>query len=102
MNYQVVHTEVDDKGFTYILSIAPEIDEIDWDISKKEKKVLEKQIEDGLLIYFVAKVEALDQNDNKIGESYIGGCCYASILDFIKEDGYYSDMKKEARRNYFN
>lgn len=93
-HYETVHTEEND-GFTITLSITPETAAPDWYFeSEEEEQHLLDQINDGDLMYFVAKVTA-SKNGIELGNDYLGGCCYESVEDFIV-GGYFSDMVDTA------
>ena len=78
-------------GFEIVLSIAPETMEPDWDFeTEEERQELFERINNGSLVWFVAKVTA-SKNGIELASDYLGGCCYESISEFVK-DGYYSDM----------
>jgi hypothetical protein len=51
-------------------------------------------IEHGLYLWFCARVRVLWQGA-EIGADYLGGCCYKSAEEFIR-DGYFRDMVREA------
>lgn len=82
------------EGFDIYLDFCEEFDQPDWDMTDEEKLELNRKIENGLLLWFCAKVRAC-KNGIELGTDYLGACCYASKEEFIK-DGYYSDMKAQA------
>ena len=32
----------------------------------------------------------------ELAEDYLGACCYESLRDFIREDDYYADMRRQV------
>ena len=88
-----VHTDERD-GFTLTLSLTSEDSEPDWEMTEEEKKDLFEKINNGALLWFMARVEA-SKNGVILGTDYLGGCCYESVQDFI-ERGYYADMAQIA------
>jgi hypothetical protein len=91
MIYEQVNTE-DIDGFRVVLSFAPE-DMHPRDLFDDAIEDLEDicdKIDKGLLLWFVARVEAY-KHDVLLGSDYLGGCLYESVRDFI-EGGYYIDM----------
>lgn len=99
--WEVVHTE-QIEGFDITLSISPEDTYPDWEFKNKEDE--EKLIEDinnGTLLWFIAKVTA-SKCDIVLASDYLGGNCYANIKEFINPKDYYEDMCKtvidEAKR----
>ena len=101
-NWETVNTE-HAAGFEIRLSVTPELDAPDWDFQSvdEEKEVLRK-IDNGTLVWFVARVEAI-KNGIVLGTDYLGGCCYDSVQQFIDSNDYYADMVEaavnEARNN---
>lgn len=89
--YETIHTFTR-EGFTIIFSVTPEDDAPDWDFENEEDKqnTLER-INNGSLSYFIAKVEAY-KHGVRLGVDYLGGCCYDSPMDFVKDNDYYADM----------
>ena len=88
--WEKVHQEEKD-GLIITLEITQETDAPDWDFeSEQERQDLIEQINNGNILWFVAKVSAMKQGI-VLADDYLGGCCYDSIKDFIN-DGYYQDM----------
>ena len=92
--YESVHkTNID--GFDIDLSIMPEDTPIDWDFeSEEEKQHLLDRINDGELLYFVAKVTA-SKHGIELGTDYLGGCCYDRVSEFLN-DPYFAQMMDSA------
>jgi hypothetical protein len=88
-----VHTE-EREGFTLTLSFTSEDSKPDWEMTEEEQRDLFEKINNGTLLWFIARVEA-SKNGVILGTDYLGGCCYESVKDFI-EVGYYADMVHEA------
>lgn len=91
MTYWETVQQEEKDGFTITLEIAPESDAPDWDFeSEQERQDLIEQINNGNILWFVAKVSA-SKCGVELATDYLGGCCYSSIPEFIN-DGYYQDM----------
>jgi hypothetical protein len=88
-HWEQVHTETR-NGFDYVLSFTQEDTEPDWDMTEEERAELLEKINNGTLLWFVAKME-VKRAGIVLATDYIGGCCYSSVSDFV-EDGYYEDM----------
>ena len=95
IHYETVHEETRD-GFDIALSFAPEDCAPDWDMTEGEKIDLFDKIDRGVLLWFMARVEA-KKGRLTLGADYLGGCCYESVSDFVR-GGYYDDMVNEALR----
>ena len=99
MEQCIFKQQLEDKdGFQIYFYAYPETNglEMTFDDSVDDIKELYRQINDGLLVYFVASVEAY-KHGTKLGTDYLGGCLYKSFDDFINEkDGYITDMINEA------
>ena len=91
MDQELVHEE-EYKGFKIKLYFLPEYSLPDWDMTDEEKKELNEQIRDGDLLWFCAKATAC-LDGVEIADDYLGGCCFESVDDFVKNSGYYDDMK---------
>lgn len=91
-HFEIVHSEVR-RGYEVELAFAPEENAPDWEIDSTAMEELTKDIESGKLLWFVARVRAKDQG-RVLAEEYLGGCCYASVEDFLTPGGYYEDMVK--------
>ena len=88
--WEKVHQEEKD-GLIITLELTQETDAPDWDFeSEQERQDLIEQINNGNILWFVAKVSAMKQGI-VLATDYLGGCCYDSVEDFIK-DAYYQDM----------
>lgn len=95
MYWEVANVETKD-GFEIVLSITPEDMPPDWDETEEQRAKTLRKIEDGTWAYFIARVEACKEGI-ALGTSYLGGCCYGSVQQFLKEpDGYYQDMVHEV------
>ncbi len=95
-HYELAHTELYD-GFTINTYTTWEDMQPDWDFESEEDKqeILEK-IDNGSLLWFVAKVTA-SKNGVELAQDYLGGCCYEYVSDFIEEsNGYYADMRSRV------
>lgn len=89
--YTTIHKETR-EGFDIVFSVCPEDSAPDWDFqSEEEERETLERINNGSLAWFIAKVEAYKMGV-RLGVDYLGGCCYESEMDFVKEYGYYGDM----------
>lgn len=90
--------EREQDGFKIRLYACPEdcspVGMFDSGDAALDQEVIDK-IEDGTYTWFVAKVTA-SKNGIELGTDYLGGCCYKSTEEFVKQDDYYSDMRKTA------
>jgi hypothetical protein len=66
-----------------------------FDNSVTDLKELAYKIDSCQLVYFCAQVIA-SKNGIKLGDSYLGACCYESYDDFITGEDYIEDMKDAA------
>ena len=90
MYWETIKTETVD-GFDITFSVAPEDMAPDWDFeTDEERDELFRKIDNGTLLWFVAKVTA-SKNGIELASDYLGGCCYESTDEFIA-DAYYFDM----------
>lgn len=91
MHYTTIHTETA-HGFDIVLSITDEIESPRdmFDDTEEAMAELCKAIDSGSLAWFTARVQAFKAGV-LLASEYIGGCLYASPIDFLK-DGYYADM----------
>lgn len=88
--WEKVYQEEQD-GFIITLELTQETDAPDWDFeSEDERQELMEQIDNGIMLWFVAKVTA-EKHGIILADDYLGGCCYSSVEDFI-QGGYYQDM----------
>ena len=97
--FETVHTE-NFAGFEIAVALEPECMEPDWDFeSEEDRQDTLRKIDNGTLLWFVARVTA-SRAGVVLGTDYLGGCCYESVQDFL-QGGYYPDMidaaVKEAR-----
>lgn len=92
MYQQLVHTE-EHEGFEIKLYLVPEDSTPDWDFeTEEERRELLEDIDNGNLLWFIAKVTA-SKADIELSVDYLGGCCYRSVDEFIEEGYYYKDMR---------
>lgn len=88
------------KGFEIHLEILDEDtspdDLHDWE-SFEEREEFHSKIEYGELLWFTAKVSAY-KDDILLDSNYLGGCCYTSADEFLKDE-YYSSMRDEVINN---
>lgn len=93
----LVHTEEKD-GFEIRLYVFPDDDDPTGHFATGDEAAdaeLVRQIRDGELEWFVAKVTA-SKEGIELGADHLGGCCYESYEAFWKAGDYYLDMVSEA------
>lgn len=74
------------------LELLPEYDMPDWDFeSEEERQELLRKIDQGVYLWFCAKVSAWIDGV-ELASDYLGGCCYDSVAQFVEDSGYYEDM----------
>jgi hypothetical protein len=100
--YETIHTSTA-AGFDIVFSVTHEDHQPDWDFEDEaDKQNLFDRIENGDLVWFVARVQAF-KNGIELGADYLGGCCYGSHMQFVNDSDYYADMVEnvvsEARAN---
>ena len=96
-HFEVVDTRTID-GFNIVLSVTPESMEPDWDFeTEEEKQELFDKINNGSFLWFCAKVTA-NKNGIELASDYLGGCCYETIEEFIK-DAYFEGMVDQTIEN---
>jgi hypothetical protein len=88
-HYEIIHTE-DFDGFTVTFSVAPE--EGDPRDHFDDDGETAQAIADGRYDWFVARVTA-SREGIELASDYLGGCCYNTARDFVREDDYYADMR---------
>ena len=93
--YGTIHTEKA-AGFDIVFSVTYEDHEPDWDFeSEEDKQDTLRRIENGDLVWFIARVQAY-KNGVLLGTDYLGGCCYDSYMQFVEASDYYADMVETA------
>ncbi len=94
---ELVHEETR-EGFSIRLYFGAEDYAPDWDFeSEEDKQELFRKIDAGLLLWFYAHVTVSRTPSGEVeGDDFIGGCCYESVQDFVKNSGYYDDMVSES------
>lgn len=93
--YENIHTEKA-AGFDIVFSVTYEDHEPDWDFeSEEDKQDTLRRIENGDLVWFIARVQA-HKNGVLLGTDYLGGCCYDSYMQFVEASDYYADMVVNA------
>jgi len=92
--WEIVHTETRD-GFRIELAITPEDKAPDWEFeSEEQRQDTSRRIDNGDLLWFVARVIAY-RHGVPLGTEYLGGCCYDTVQEFLR-DAYYQGMVEEA------
>ena len=81
---------MNEGAYTITTYIAPE----DLDPRDELDEEIVAGINSGLYSWFMVKVVA-SKCGVELGETYLGGCCYAHVTDFLGCD-YWSDMAGEA------
>ena len=93
MTYWETIDEREHNGFLIVTSITHE-DTHSRDLFDETPEQLAemcRQIDNGLLSWFVARVQAF-KHGVLLGTDYLGGNLYENPEDFLKESDYYSDM----------
>jgi hypothetical protein len=91
IHFETMH-EKEQDGFTIRLSVTSESHTIDLDFETEQDRLdLLEKIDNGTLVYFIARVEAI-KCGLVLATDYLGGCCYESVQAFVDEGGYYQDM----------
>ena len=85
--------------FALELAIEPEQAYLpDWDFeSDEERNALIERIENGSVLWFVARVR-VTLDGRELAADYLGGCCYDTIEEF-RRDGYFYDMARSALKD---
>jgi hypothetical protein len=95
IHFETMH-EKEQDGFSIRLSITPDSHPIDWDFETEQDRLdLLEKIDNGTLVYFIARVEAI-KCGIVLGTDYLGGCCYESVQAFVDDNDYYADMVNSA------
>ena len=99
--WETIHT-FKTARLTIETAVAPEDFEPDWDFENEQDRqdTLEK-INNGDLAWFQVRVRVLLDHKFEIGAYYIGGCCYETTEEFLKEDSWHemvNEACKEARK----
>jgi hypothetical protein len=93
--YETIHTEKAAE-FDIVFSVTYEDEQPDWDFeSEEDKQNTLDRINNGDLVWFVARVQAFN-NGIELGADYLGGCCYDSYNQFVEASDYYADMVENA------
>lgn len=90
--WQTIHAETRD-GFNIACSVAPEEDAPRNHFDDDGETA--RAIADGRFEWFMVRVDA-SREGIVLGSDYLGGCCYESASDFIKDNDYYADMVEGA------
>ena len=94
--WEIVHIETRD-GFRIELAITPEERGPNWSACWTQGegwKETEQAINDGTLLWFIARVTA-SRHGVTLGADYLGGCLYQNVQDFV-EGECYEDMVEQA------
>mgnify|MGYP001568427220 CR=1 FL=1 len=89
-NYTLRHTEERD-GLTIKVYTTPALVRPDWGLSKEQRKQLLAEIESGRLEWISVKI-IVEKKGIELAHDSLINCCYQSIGQFIRPDGYYSGM----------
>ena len=92
MHWELIHAEEKD-GFMIRFYAAPETDSPDGAFDDGGETAA--AIREGRLEWFIAKVTA-SRNDIELADDYLGGCAYASVMDFVRDDDYFADMRRQV------
>lgn len=90
-----LHT-IEHEGFTIRTTAEPEDITPNFEFeTKEEQEAFDRKLETGELSWFHVKVEAIKYGI-PLASDFLGGCCYASLQEFIDSGDYYNDMVKTA------
>ena len=93
--YETIYTDTAAE-FDIVFSVTHEDSEPDWDFESEEaKQDTLRRIEQGDLVWFIARVQAI-KNGIVLGTDYLGCCCYDSYEQFVEASDYYADMVDNA------
>lgn len=93
--FETIHT-FKTARLTIETAVAPEDFEPDWDFENEQDRqdTLEK-INNGDLAWFQVRVRVLLDHKFEIGADYLGGCCYETTEEFLR-DAYWRNMVHQA------
>ena len=93
LHEELVHIEEKD-GFTIRFYACEEDSSPDGHFDsgddEYDQEILDK-IADGTYTWFIAKVTA-SKEGIELADEYLGGCCYDTPMQFVKDNDYYADM----------
>ncbi len=94
--WEKIH-EAEHKGFLIVTSITSEdLDPRDhFDDEPEELEEMCRKIDQGLLTWFVVRVQAF-KHGVLLGDDYLGGNLYEDPTDFITDCSSYDDMVHQA------
>jgi hypothetical protein len=92
MHWELIHAEEKD-GFMIRFYVAPETQDPVGAFDDDGETAA--AIREGRFEWFIAKVTA-SRNDIELADDYLGGCCYESVRDFVRDDDYYADMRNQV------
>ena len=94
-HFETIHT-FKTARLTIETAVAPEDFKPDWDFENEQDRqdTLEK-INNGDLLWFQVRVRVLLDHKFEVGADYLGGCCYETTEEFIR-DAYWRDMVHSA------
>lgn len=92
MIWELIHEETR-EGFNIRFYATTETDSPEGHFDDDGETVA--AIRDGRLEWFAVKAIA-DKGGIELAEDYLGACCYESLRDFIQDDGYFSDMRRQV------
>lgn len=97
MTYWETINEAEHNGFLIVTSITPEDmhPRDSFDDTPEELAEMCRKIDQGLLSWFVVRVQAF-KHGVLLGTDYLGGNLYENPADFVTEGGYYADMVHTA------
>ena len=85
------------KGFDIHATMLPEdAPPADcFDLPEDDMQEILGNIESGYLQWFCVRIDARKAG-RLLGETYLGGCLYKDLQDFVATSGYYEDLRSEA------
>jgi len=89
--YELIHSE-EREGFDINFYAGEDTHPRDLFMPEDVDQIV-NDINDGNLVWFVAKVTA-SKNGIELASDHLGGCCYRSYMDFVDHNYYYAGMVK--------
>lgn len=99
--FETIHT-FKTARLTIETAVAPEDFQPDFDFDDDhDRDEFFRKIDNGMLAWFQVRVRVLLDHKFEIGADYLGGCCYETTEEFIRED-YHKEMILSACREARN
>ncbi len=99
--WETIHT-FKTARLTIETAVAPEDFQPDFDFDNDhDRDEFFRKIDNGVLEWFQVRVRVLLDHKFEIGADYLGGCCYDTAQEFLREDHWrylVCDACEEARK----